>query len=108
MPDTKTGYIGLIEHRLRTVKAGSAPGLRSEVAHFLAAMRSLVNPDPQFDEAIERLLAECGELRDALLERRGGHEERAATLATLADIEQLLAVAEYPLEIDRLAKRLGI
>lgn len=107
MAHTRPGYIGLIEHRLRTVRAGSAPGLRSEVAHLLAAARSLVSPDPAFDDEVERLLSQCAQLRDALLERRGGHDERVAALATLATIEALLAAPHYPAEMDRLAKRLG-
>lgn len=107
MPDTRSSYIGLIEHRLRTVKAGSAPGLRSEVAHLLAAVRSLVNPDPAFDDEVERLLGHCALLRDALLERRGGHAERVAALSTLSAVEALLAAPSYPVEMDRLKRRLG-
>lgn len=107
VPHTRPGYIGLIEHRLRTVKAGSAPGLRSEVAHMLAAARSLVSPGRVFDDEVERLLSECALLRDSLLEGRGGRAERAAALATLAGIETLLAEPHYPVEMDRLAKRLG-
>lgn len=107
MPDEpRPTYIGLIEHRLRTVKAGSAPGLRSEVAHLLATTRSLVNPSRQFDDEVERLLMQCAQLRDSLLEARGGVEERAAALACLARIETLLREPDYPIEMDRLAARL--
>jgi hypothetical protein len=74
---------------------------------MLAAARSLVSPDPVFDDAVEQLLSQCALLRDSLLEARGGREERAAALDTLAAIEQLLSAAHYPVEMDRLAKRLG-
>ena len=74
---------------------------------MLAAARSLVSPDRVFDDAVEQLLSQCALLRDSLLEGRGGREERAAALATLAAIESLLAAPRYPIEMDRLAKRLG-